>query len=237
MPARDVLPPEVTQRFLTEQNIACFSREQPEPPPATWNFRELIPGDDDLVASGADLSIGTLIDAYSHGFFPMPLDRRTIGWWNPVVRGIIPLDELIVSTSLRKSCRKFEISVDTRFREVMRACADPRRPHGWITDSFVDAYDDLHKAGWAHSVEVLDGNELVGGVYGVHIGRVFAGESMFHTRRDASKVALVALVALLREAHFRLFDVQWTTPHLTSLGAIDVPRAEYLQLLEAALNR
>jgi leucyl/phenylalanyl-tRNA--protein transferase len=119
----------------------------------------------------------------------------------------------------------------------MRACADPTRPHGWITDTFIEAYERLHRSGWAHSVEVYEGNELVGGVYGVHIGRFFAGESMFHTRTDASKVALVALVELLRAAEFRLFDVQWTTPHLVSLGSVDVPRAEYLRMLGDALIR
>lgn len=222
---------------LTDHNVTRFSRPQGEPPPPNWNFRHLEAGDDDLVAAGADISIGTLIDAYSNGFFPMPLDRRTIGWWNPLVRGVIPLDGLIISSSLRKSCRRFEVTVDTRFRDVMRACADPRRPHGWITDSFVDAYDDLHRAGWAHSIEILADGELVGGVYGVHIGRFFAGESMFHSRTDASKVAVVALVALLQTAGCVLFDVQWTTPHLESLGAIDVPRGQYLQMLHQALNR
>lgn len=237
MSSPDAIPPVLTEQVVTDAHLERFTRDQGERPSATWNFQDLVPGDDDLVAAGADLSIGTLINAYSHGYFPMPLDRRSIGWWNPIVRGIIPLDGLNVSTSLRKSCRRFDFSVDTRFRDVMRACANPHRPHGWITESFVDAYENLHRAGWAHSVEVLHEDELVGGIYGVHIGRFFAGESMFHTRTDASKVALVALVALLRAADFRLFDVQWTTPHLVSLGAIDVPRADYLELLGAALNR
>jgi len=232
-----MMSPVTIDQILTEEYIARFSADQGDPPPPTWNFGDITAGDDDLVAAGADLSVGTLIDAYSHGFFPMPLDRRTIGWWSPVVRGIIPLDGFVVSSSLRKSCRRFTIAVDTRFRDVMRACADPSRPHGWITDTFIDAYERLHRAGWAHSVEVYDGDELVGGVYGVHIGRFFAGESMFHTRTDASKVALVALVRLLKAAEFRLFDVQWTTPHLVSLGAVDVTRAEYLQMLGDALIR
>jgi leucyl/phenylalanyl-tRNA---protein transferase len=231
------MPPVMAEQVLTDAHVARFSRHQGERPEPTWNFGDLVAGDEDLVAAGADLSIGTLIDAYAHGFFPMPLDARNIGWWSPVVRGIIPIDGLVVSSSLRKSCRRYDISVDTRFRDVMRACADPRRPHGWINNRFIDAYEDLHRAGWAHSIEVLDDGELVGGVYGVHIGRFFAGESMFHTRTDASKVSLVALIALLQEADFRLFDVQWTTPHLVSLGAIDVPRADYLQMLGTALNR
>jgi leucyl/phenylalanyl-tRNA--protein transferase len=231
------MPSVMAEQVLTDSNIVRFSRAQGDRPVPTWNFGDLVAGDEDLVAAGADLSIGTLIDAYSHGFFPMPLDARNIGWWSPAIRGIIPIGGLIVSSSLRKSCRRFDISVDTRFRDVMQACADPRRPHGWINDRFIDAYDELHRSGWAHSVEVLYDGELVGGVYGVHIGRLFAGESMFHTRKDASKVALVALVALLQEATFSLFDVQWTTPHLVSLGAIDVPRADYLQMLSGALNR
>ena len=232
MLAREVMP-----EVLTEDRVARWRAPQLDAPPSPWNFRDLVPGEDDLVAIGADLEIGTLLDAYAHGFFPMPMDDRGIGWWNPVTRGILPLDGLIISSSLRKSCRRFDIGVDTRFSDVMRACADPRRPHGWINDDFVDAYAELHRRGWAHSVEVISGGELVGGIYGVHIGGFFAGESMFHTRTDASKVALVALVALLQASGFRLFDVQWTTPHLTGLGAIDVPRAEYLRMLAAALIR
>lgn len=231
------MPSVMADRVLTEEHIGRFSSPQGELPATNWNFRDLVPGADDLVATGADLSVGTLLEAYSHGYFPMPLDADTIGWWNPAVRGIIPLDGLVVSTSLRKSCRRFDVTVDTRFRTVMSACADPTRPHGWIDDRFIDAYDRLHRQGWAHSIEILDEGRLVGGVYGVHIGGFFAGESMFHTETDASKVALVALVALLQAADVRLFDVQWTTPHLMSLGAIDVPRSDYLRMLHDALNR
>ncbi len=227
----------MVERVVTDRHLGVFTSPQGTPPAPTWNFHDLVPGEEDLVAAGADLSIGTLIDAYSHGFFPMPLDRRHIGWWCPMVRGILPMGGLHISSSLRKSCHRFDITVDEHFRAVMQACADPRRPHGWITGSFVDAYEALHLAGWAHSVEVHEDGELVGGVYGVHIGRFFAGESMFHTRTDASKVALVALVALLEAADFALFDVQWTTPHLVSLGAVDVPRAAYLEMLAGALNR
>lgn len=227
----------MVEHVLADRHIAAFSANQGDPPVSEWNFRDIVPGNDDLVATGADLSIGTLVDAYSHGFFPMPLDAKHIGWWNPLLRGIIPLDGLVISSSLRKSCRRFEISIDSHFRDVVLACADPRRPHGWIDRRFVDAYEELHRAGWAHSVEVHYDGDLVGGVYGVHIGRFFAGESMFHSRTDASKVALVALVALLQAADFRLFDVQWTTPHLVSLGAVDVPRATYLEMLHDALIR
>jgi leucyl/phenylalanyl-tRNA---protein transferase len=189
-----------------------------------------------LVGIGADLEPGTLLAAYRSGLFPMPMGRRDIGWWSPNPRGVLPLDRLHVSHSLRQSTRRFEVRVDTQFREVMTRCADPRRPHGWINEAFIDAYSRLHRLGWAHSVETYDRDgELVGGLYGVKIARFFAGESMFSGARDASKVALVALVDLLEASGTMLLDVQWTTPHLISLGAIDVPRDEYLRQLEAAI--
>jgi leucyl/phenylalanyl-tRNA--protein transferase len=119
----------------------------------------------------------------------------------------------------------------------MKACGDSRRPHGWINVDFIRAYSHLHAMGWAHSVEVFSGDDLVGGVYGVRVGKLFAGESMFHTQTDASKAALVALVALLDATGIALFDVQWTTPHLESMGAIDIPRSDYLALLARAQNR
>lgn len=191
-------------------------------------------GDDDLVAVGADLEAPTLINAYRHGLFPMPMRGKKIGWWSPAMRGIVPLDGLIISDSLRKHLKRFTIRVDTCFVDVIRACGDPSRPHGWINNEFIDAYSFLHINGWAHSIEVFRQDRLVGGVYGVRVGRLFAGESMFHHETDASKTALVALVALLEAAGIILFDVQWTTPHLKSLGAVDVPRAEYLRLLARA---
>lgn len=220
---------------LTPVQREVLRRPQPTPPPSVWDFRGVPLGDSDLVAMGADLRIGTLVHAYSCGLFPMPVDD-SIGWFSPVQRGIIPIDGLHISSSLRKSCRRYRIEVDTRFGDVMVACGDPRRPHGWINDEFVEAYQRLHEAGWAHSVEVFAEDSLVGGVYGVHIGGLFAGESMFHTRTDASKVALVALMALLVSAGVTLFDVQWSTPHLASLGAIEVSRDDYLRLLAGTRN-
>ena len=191
-----------------------------------------------FIAAGADLEPSTLVDAYCAGLFPMPVRRRVVGWWSPDPRGIIPIDGLVVSRSLRASCRRFDVTVDTSFADVMRACGDPRRPHGWIDSSFIAAYTVLHRMGYAHSVEVRDDSgALVGGVYGVRIGRFFAGESMFHTARDASKVALVALVEGMRVAGTQLFDVQWTTPHLVSLGAVDIARPDYLARLAAATGR
>jgi leucyl/phenylalanyl-tRNA--protein transferase len=207
-----------------------------EPPPCPWAFPEVDPDSpDEIVAVGADLEPGTLLAAYRTGLFPMPVQGH-LAWWSPQPRGIVPLDGLRVSRSLRRSCRRYEIRLDTAFVEVMRACADPHRPHGWITEDFLDAYGELHRLGWAHSVETwsTDG-ELVGGLYGVEIDGLFAGESMFHRQRDASKVALVALVERLRSAGAVLLDVQWCTPHLRSLGAVEVSRREYRARLGQAL--
>jgi leucyl/phenylalanyl-tRNA--protein transferase len=161
-----------------------------------------------------------------------------LGWWSPELRGIVPLDRLRVTKSMRQSARRFDIRVDTCFTDVMRACADPSREDGWITDEFVAAYAALHRLGWAHSVEVFDRDgRLAGGLYGVRINGLFAGESMFHLRRDASKVALMALVQLMRDSAMQLLDVQWCTPHLASLGAVDIPRADYLGRLAQAVAR
>jgi leucyl/phenylalanyl-tRNA--protein transferase len=193
---------------------------------------------DDVVALGADLDPGTVLAAYRSGLFPMRLSRGgPLGWWSPDPRGVIPLDGLRVSRSLRRSCRRFEITVDRAFETVMRACADPRRPAGWIDESFVDAYCRLHDLGWAHSIEAWSGEELVGGLYGVAVGALFAGESMFHRVTDASKVALVALAERLRAGGGVLLDVQWATPHLRSLGAVDVERATYLRWARDAVDR
>jgi len=210
-----------------------------EPPPSFWVMPPAESADGDgIVGTGADLEPGTLLAAYRAGMFPMPIGQTT-GWWSPDPRAVIPLDGLRVSRSLRRSVRRYDIRVDTAFTEVMAACGDPRRPHGWITDAFLTAYTRLHELGWAHSVEAWspDDGTLAGGLYGVAINGLFAGESMFHRRTDASKVALVALVERLRANGAVLLDVQWRTPHLESLGAVDVPRARYLELLADALTR
>jgi leucyl/phenylalanyl-tRNA--protein transferase len=212
-----------------------------EPPESVWDFSTAVATDpdDDLVAMGADLEPGTLLDAYRHGVFPMPADDPGIGllWFCPMLRGVLPLDGLIVSRSLRRSLRDFEIRIDTAFPEVVAACSDPRREGGWIDADIAAAYTRLHRLGWAHSIETWRDGELVGGLYGVAIGGLFAGESMFHRVRDASKVALVGLVDLLSDAYAstRLLDVQWQTPHLASLGVVQVRRATYLARLERAL--
>lgn len=209
-----------------------------EPPPTRWTMPTDAPLDDsDIVAIGADLEPGTLLAGYRAGVFPMPFDRRRLAWFSPDPRGVLPLDGLHVSRSLRRSVRRYEVRMDTSFREVMQACADPSRPGAWINNDFVDAYERLHQLGWAHSIEIHDPatGGLVGGLYGVRIGRLFAGESMFHTSTDASKVALAHLVDWLRATGSTLLDVQWRTDHLASLGVIEIPRSEYLELLQEAV--
>lgn len=209
-----------------------------EPPPTRWQLPDPESADaDGIVGVGGDLEPGTLLAAYRTGLFPMPAGRRSIVWFSPDPRAVIPLDGLRVSRSLRRSTRRYAVEQDERFAEVMVRCGDPRRPGGWINRSFITAYTRLHRLGWAHSFECLDdAGQLVGGLYGVRVGRLFAGESMFHSARDASKVALVALVRWLRDTGAELLDVQWPTPHLTSLGAIAIPRAQYLDLLGRAMR-
>ena len=212
----------------------------PDPTPWAFPHHSTWDPDDDLVALGADLEAGTLLTAYSLGLFPMPvtLDREELGWFSPVERGVLPLAGLKVSRSLRRAARDFEIRVDTAFDEVMAQCGSPDRPDGWITPEFVRGYTRLHHLGWAHSVEAWRDGRLAGGLYGVSIGGLFAGESMFHRDRDASKVALLGLVELLRDEHAdeRVLDVQWQTPHLASLGVVRRPRGEYLEALERCLH-
>ncbi|HUR18498.1 MAG TPA: leucyl/phenylalanyl-tRNA--protein transferase [Acidimicrobiales bacterium] len=214
-----------------------------EPPPSPWGFPDPAQaGPDDVVALGADLAPGTLLSAYRAGLFPMHLSHGhggdVLAWWSPEPRGVLPLNGLRVSRSLRKACRLFEIRVDTAFDEVIAACASTRTENGWINEKIRSAYVRLHQLGWVHSVEAWSRRDgaLAGGLYGVSVGGFFAGESMFHHETDASKVALVALVGLLREAGAALLDVQWQTPHLASLGAVEVSRAEYLRRLDSALR-
>ena len=212
-----------------------------EPEPSQWAFPPAETADEHgLVAVGADLAPGTLLAAYRAGLFPMPLGRTDkLGWWSPDPRGVIPLDDLRVTRSLRRSLRRYRITTDVAFADVIDACRILERPHGWISPDIRDAYVRLHKMGWAHSVEAWsEGGELVGGLYGVSIGGLFAGESMFHVDRDASKVALVSLVGRLAHGDAaRLLDVQWATEHLQSLGAIEIPRSEYLARLKGAVKQ
>ena len=202
-------------------------------PPATeWPI-------DDLVSAGGDLEPSTLIDAYRRGLFPMEITGLpgVLGWWSPNPRGILPLERLRIGKSLRRSAARYEVRVDTCFDRIIRACANPSRPDGWINPDFIAAYTKLHELGWAHSLEVFDRTgQLAGGLYGVRVDGLFSGESMFHVQRDASKVALVALVDLMRQQRMSLLDVQWCTEHLASLGAVAVPRVEYLARVADALT-
>ena len=210
-------------------------------PPAEcrWNFPAVDdwPVDDDVVAIGADLEPDTLLWAYAHGMFPMHLrgPDSPIAWWSPVERGVIPLDGLRVTRSMRQSARKYRCTIDAAFERVMVECASNRSDGNWITDEFLGSYGRLHALGAAHSVEVWDGARLVGGLYGVRINGFFAGESMFHRARDASKVALMHLVGAMVAADMTLLDTQWCTPHLASLGCVIRDRADYLDALRAAV--
>jgi leucyl/phenylalanyl-tRNA--protein transferase len=208
-----------------------------EPPTSRWQLPSPRTADrDGIVGIGGDLEPGTLLAAYRMGLFPMPFGRRRLAWFSPDPRAIIPLDGLVVSRSLRRSLRRYDVRSDTAFADVIVRCADPRRPGSWITPAFVRAYSALHQLGWAHSFESFDAQgALVGGLYGVRIGALFAGEAMFHHASDASKVALVRLVEWLARTGGRLLDVQWPTPHLMSLGAITVSREEYLRRLADAV--
>jgi leucyl/phenylalanyl-tRNA--protein transferase len=211
-----------------------------EPPPSTFAFPDADAADErGRVIVGGDLEPGTLLAAYRRGLFPMRQGDGELAWWSPDPRGVLMLDGLRVSRSLRRAARAFRITVDTAFEAVVAACAERGADeYAWITDEIRAAYLRLHRLGWAHSVEAWTADELVGGLYGVAVGGVFAGESMFHRRPDASKAALVGLVELLGRAgnaDRRVIDVQWLTPHLASLGATDFPRPQYLAVLRTAL--
>ncbi|GAB3566775.1 leucyl/phenylalanyl-tRNA--protein transferase [Spelaeicoccus albus] len=198
---------------------------------------------EDLRAVGTELDSSQVLSAYRAGLFPMGLGDGggpPMGWWFPVSRGIIDLEAGRRPRSLRRARAKFDIRVDTAFPDVLAACADPARPGRWISDRMIDVYTGLHEAGWAHSVEAWDDSGLAGGLYGIGIGGFFAGESMFHWRTDASKAAVAGLVDIMCEEpggpDSRLVDVQWTTPHLKTIGAVDVTRQDYLARLRRALR-
>ena len=178
-----------------------------------------------------------LLRAYALGWFPMGTGRRgRIEWFSPDPRGILPIGTFHAPARLQRVVRqsRFEIRIDTAFEAVMRACA--ARDETWITDDILSSYVALHRLGFGHSVETWQGESLVGGLYGVAIGGAFFGESMFHTATDASKVALVSLVQRLGARGYTLLDTQWVTPHLVQFGATEIPRAEYLDRLGAALS-
>jgi leucyl/phenylalanyl-tRNA--protein transferase len=212
----------------------------PEPVGRTpWRIPDPSTGDPDaggVVGFGADLKPATLVDAYHRGIFPWPHPGVAVPWFSPDPRAVLPVDGLRISRSLRQRVRRcgWETTVDAAFEAVLDACADRPRGEGtWIVRDMRQAYGRLWRLGWAHSVEVWDGQELVGGLYGVAVGGCFTGESMFHRATDASKVALADLVARWSEAGGVFVDVQLPTPHLASLGAVEMSRGEFLARLEA----
>ena len=181
-----------------------------------------------------------LLNAYASGWFPMAVDHE-IHWFSPDPRGVVPIDSFHVPKRLARVVRSgaFRIEIDRAFVEVMRECAadrDSDDPGTWISDEIIASYTALFARGFAHSVEAWHGDRLVGGLYGVALGGAFFGESMFHRETNASKVAFVALIERLRERNFTLLDTQWVTPHLEQFGAIEIPRADYLRRLQAALR-
>ena len=222
--------------------IEVFVSPTPPPaalPPCRFRFPDPARADaEGLLAEGGDLEPSTLIAAYRAGIFPWPYDDHELLWWSPDPRAILPLDGLHVSRSLARLLRqgRFRVTLNAAFAQVIAGCAD--REETWITPALRAAYERLHGLGWAHSVEVWapDGT-LAGGLYGVAVGALFSAESMFHRARDASKVALVGLVAHARRVGLTLLDVQVPSAHLASLGARTIPRREYLARVAAAVRR
>ena len=193
-----------------------------------------------LVASGGDLEPSTLIAAYRRGIFPWPAEGIDLLWWSPDPRAILPLDGLHVSRRLAQTLRqhRFRVTIDADFAAVIAGCAERGEEETWITPALRKAYERLYALGWAHSVEVwMPDGALAGGLYGVAVGGLFAAESMFHRIRDASKIALVALVQQCRASGIELLDVQMPTPHLASLGAVTISRAQYLRRVAAVVDR
>lgn len=211
-----------------------------DPGPCRWLLPDPLraPPGVEALSAGADLEPATMLAGYRTGLFAMP-ERRRLVWWSPDPRGILPLDRFHASGSLRRSARRFAVSIDQAFDEVLTACADRGRSGGhWITEEYMRAYRVLFDLGWAHSVEVRQDGRLAGGLLGVEVGGLFCGETMFHRATDASKVAVWAAVGILSgsDDKYRIFDVQWLTPHLASLGAVEAPRPAYLAALPAAVT-
>ena len=208
-----------------------------EPTPVAVRFPEPRRGED-VIAVSRSLSPALVLEAYKSGIFPWPVRQGLVPWASPDPRAIFPLERPKPwPRTVRRALKgDFRISIDEAFEEVMKACSERRGEGTWITPDIVSTYAELHRLGWAHSVEVFDrSGRLAGGLYGVRVAGLFAGESMFYTQRDASKVALMALVGMMRESGMSLLDVQWHTAHLASLGAIEVTREEYLRRLALAL--
>ena len=196
----------------------------------------------DVVAIGDDLRPGTLMEAYRSGIFPWPTDEAPLPWFSPHLRAVLLFDEIHVSRSLARARRlaPYRLTIDADFRGVIRGCAEAARPGQegtWIFPEIVEAYERLHDLGHAHSAEAWDGDALVGGIYGVDMGGAFGGESMFYRRPNASKLALLHLVDHLRSRGLEWMDIQVMTPHMEALGAREIPRAEFLDLLTETQGR
>lgn len=217
-----------TRRLHVSHMIPWLQRHDPFPP-----VEQALRHPNGLLAAGADLSSGRLLDAYRHGVFPWFNDGEPVLWWSPDPRMVLYVNELHLSRSLRRALRggRFRVTCDRAFRDVMKGCAEPRQGQDgtWISAAMEDAYDRLAALGYAHSVEAWEGERLAGGLYGVALGRMFFGESMFSRQADASKVALAHLTRQLERWGFVFIDCQMSTPHLRSLGAREVPRAEFVQ--------
>jgi leucyl/phenylalanyl-tRNA--protein transferase len=215
--------------------IPWLRGDQPFPP-----VSKALASPNGLLCAGGDLSPGRLVEAYRHGIFPWFSEGDPILWWSPDPRMVLFPGELKVSRSLGKTLARgtYETRIDSAFRQVMEACAAPRDGHAgtWIVPEMIDAYVRLHELGFAHCVESWREGELAGGLYGVALGKVFFGESMFSRASDASKVALVRLVERLRAADYRVIDCQQATAHLASLGAREIPRATFAQLLRESIQ-
>lgn len=211
----------------------------PGDPPDTFpDLADALAEPDGLLAAGGDLGSARLIEAYGRGIFPWYEEGQPILWWSPDPRCVLRPHELHVSRSLRRAVRKssFEIRCNTAFSDVIQACAElrPSQTGTWITRDMIAAFERLHAEGWAHSIEVWNGDELAGGVYGIAIGGVFFGESMFSRRTNASKFAMLALSRILSDNDFVLLDCQVVSPHLTTLGARMIPRQEFAAILATA---
>lgn len=221
--------------------IPWLNIEMPFPPVTKALSKEQ--GAPGLLAAGADLSVGRLLDAYRHGIFPWFLDGEPIFWWSPDPRMVLYTDQFKLSKSLKKSLSQFakdphvEFKFNSAFEAVMRACSQPRSKEGgtWISEQMICAYTELHRRGYAHSSEVWMNGELVGGAYGVCIGRMFYGESMFSRISNASKIALAQLVFFLRSQNVKMIDCQQETAHLTSLGAVPISRNDFIDWIEQAV--
>jgi leucyl/phenylalanyl-tRNA---protein transferase len=215
--------------------LAWLERDDPFPP-----VERALKEPNGLLAAGADLSQSRLLDAYRHGIFPWFSGTEPVLWWSPDPRMVLHCEELKISRSLGKNIRNkgYEVRIDAAFAEVLKHCAEARKGEAgtWLGPQMRRAYLALHGAGYAHSFETWRGNDLVGGLYGVAIGRMFYGESMFSRATDASKVALVSLVSHLREKGFPLIDCQMHTPLLASLGAREIPRRAFLRRLATLVN-